>query len=299
MVLLPFQATWLPLPRRPSESLLRLAISSPRQRLARPTIALVLAEIPNPNSKFISPMLPNMLLPPYKTQWLPLLRGTSGMVLCLPLFAPVATSRPADNAPAAPDLPPLDNQDTTSPPVEPGVGGLEGVDSEGEGVQDAGDMEGDIMEQPNSDSIDSSGEEEEEEIDDLSISYLDEQSNIEATGLGAEQKYRDYLSKNDTTTTHFPILRAMATGLSDSDRLDCKFEACVSKGWLSKKQVNITKDLLKDELSRRFELAKQCEEDGLPKRIKLTGSAQQLVQRMGVRWRHEDERPPQDEAGSR
>ena len=47
------------------------------------------------------------------------------------------------------------------------------MENEGEGVRDAGDMEGDIMESPNSDSIDSSDEEEEEEIDDLSISYLD------------------------------------------------------------------------------------------------------------------------------
>ena len=148
-----------------------------------------------------------------------------------PPLAPVATSRPADNAPAAPDLPPLDNQDTTSPPVEPGGGGLEGVDSEGEGVQDAGDMEGDIMEQPNSDSIDSSGEEEEEEIDDLSISYLDEQSNIEATGLGAEQKYRDYLSKNDTTTTHFPILRAMSS--PSSARKTASPRGSSSRGQLS------------------------------------------------------------------
>ena len=150
--------------------------------------------------------------------------------------------------------------------------------NEREGVQGAEDMEGDRMASPNIDIIDS---DEEEEIDDLSLSYLDEQSNIEATNLGVEKKYRDYIRKNDIATTHFPILRAMATGLSDSDRLDRKFEACVSKGWLSKKQVNVTKDLLKDELSRRFELAKQCEEDGLPKRTKLTGSAQQLVQRMG------------------
>ena len=42
MLLLPFQAAWLSLPRRSSELLPRLAISSPPQRLARPTIALSL-----------------------------------------------------------------------------------------------------------------------------------------------------------------------------------------------------------------------------------------------------------------
>lgn len=71
---------------------------------------------------------------------------------------------------------------------EMGGRGLEGVDNERGSIQGVGDMEGDNIASPNNDIIDSSDE---EEIDDLSISFLDEQSNIEATNLGVEKKYRD------------------------------------------------------------------------------------------------------------
>ena len=121
----------------------------------------------------------------------------------------------------------------------------------------------------------------EEEVDDLSLLYIDEQTNIAATNLGVEKKYKDYIRKKSITTVHFPILRAMATGLSNSDRRDRKFEVFVSKGWLTKKQVNVTKNLLKDELIRRHALAKKCEEEAVPKRPKITGSTKDLVQRMG------------------
>ena len=112
-----------------------------------------------------------MLLPSYKTQWLPFLRGPSRVVHCLPLSRPwQRLARPTMPRPPRSFLP-LTIKTPRCRLLS--RGGFEGVENEGEGVRDAGDMEGDIMESPNSDSIDSSDEEEEEEIDDLSISYLD------------------------------------------------------------------------------------------------------------------------------
>ena len=42
-----------------------------------------------------------------------------------------------------------------------------------------------------------------------------------------------------------PVLQAMATGLSDSDRKDNQFKDMVKKGWVAKSQLNVTKDLPK------------------------------------------------------
>ena len=57
-------------------------------------------------------------------------------------------------------------------------GEVEGVDNLGGGVQGMGDMMGDDLGGTNNNDTDSSDE---EEVDDLSISFMDEQSNIEAT----------------------------------------------------------------------------------------------------------------------
>ena len=76
-------------------------------------------------------------------------------------------------------------------------------------------------------------------------SYINENSFINASGLGIETYYLGYIWDNTIFPPYFPVLQAMATGLSDSYQKAKQFEDMVKRGWIAKLQLNVTKDLLK------------------------------------------------------
>jgi len=63
----------------------------------------------------------------------------------------------------------------------------------------------------------------------------------------------------------------MVVGLSDADWKDIKFENAIKKGHVTKSKVKATKDLLKRTSGNGFQLTKACNDDGLPKKVKVFG----------------------------
>ena len=77
------------------------------------------------------------------------------------------------------------------------------------------------------------------------------------------------------------MLLAMGTSeLTDVEIERTRLEDFVIKGWLIEEQVNVAVWNLKIELGRRFQLAKSCDEDDLPKEANLSGSVEELKARM-------------------
>ena len=123
----------------------------------------------------------------------------------------------------------------------------------------------------------------EESKDDLSFSseYMNEQDFVQETGFGASAAYSNYLEEKNLTSVSFFMLRTMTTGLSHRVCLEYRIAEFLKKTWLSKSDINITKDLLKLELQRRYNLAKACEEVDLPTKVKTSGTVDILLKRLG------------------
>ena len=72
------------------------------------------------------------------------------------------------------------------------------------------------------------------------------------------------------------LLLAMATGeLSDEEASRNTIDKYVTKGWLTLTSVRVTVNMIREELTRRFNVACACE-DVKPKKPRLTGSAASL-----------------------
>ena len=108
-------------------------------------------------------------------------------------------------------------------------------------------------------------------------------SEVEAlreTGKSASQCYKSHLAGTNKPRD-LGLLRSMLTGaIPQDDPQIVLMEEFVSKGWISKSEVKVTRDMLKCELTRRFEIAVELEDDSSRKKPPLSGSLAQLEERL-------------------
>ena len=105
--------------------------------------------------------------------------------------------------------------------------------------------------------------------------YINQQQHLLATGRSARSVYEAHI-KEQGVEFSLSLLLAMATGeLSDEEASRNTIDEYVTKGWLTLTSVRVTVNMIREELTRRFDIAYACE-DVKPKKPRLTGSAASL-----------------------
>ena len=125
--------------------------------------------------------------------------------------------------------------------------------------------------------------------DDLSIShsnisfdstYMDEQQHLKATGRSVEVVYENHI-KEQGIPFSVSLLLSMSTGeLNAKESMTETLNNYVSKQWLALSAVRVTASLLKEELTRRYDLARAVEEDEKPKKPRLSCTIAKLTEQL-------------------
>ena len=105
--------------------------------------------------------------------------------------------------------------------------------------------------------------------------YINQQEHLLATGRSARTTYEAHI-KEQGVEFSLCLLLTMATGeLSDEEASRNTIDEYVTKGWLSLSSVRVTVNMIREELTRRFDIACECE-DVKPKKPRVTGTAASL-----------------------
>ena len=106
---------------------------------------------------------------------------------------------------------------------------------------------------------------------------------LKSTGKSVRQTYNTLLKANKEKPKKFDLalLRAMSTGGLDNDEIQLtRIEEYVKKGYLGAREIRPTNDMLKHEITRRWEIENELQDGPKAKKPPLSGKADKLVDRL-------------------